>query len=128
MSIPQVQDILVIHVTIKQTDLICPIFQISAVGDPQEDQVINELNRDLEARGSQDYICEECLNIDSAIHEETKESSLEDFDELSPKVNPKEDPSPQEWIKELEPLEILRGPPELPSLDFLADPHIWDEE
>ncbi|KAL4187348.1 hypothetical protein AMTRI_Chr09g38550 [Amborella trichopoda] len=117
-----------IHVTIKQTDLINLIFQISAVGDPHENQVINELNRDPEARGSQDYICEECLNVDNAIHEETKESSIEDSVELSPKVNPKEDPSPQEWVKELEPLEFLRGPLGPPSLDFLANPHIWDEE
>ncbi|KAL4179893.1 hypothetical protein AMTRI_Chr13g122380 [Amborella trichopoda] len=122
-SVQKVQDIPVIHVTTKEDDL---IFQISVVDDPQEAQVINELNRDPEARDYQEYICEEFLNLDSAIHEETKESSLEDSGELN--VNPKEDPSPQKWMKELEPLNILRGPSRAPSLDFLADPPIWDEE
>ncbi|KAL4183130.1 hypothetical protein AMTRI_Chr11g153680 [Amborella trichopoda] len=73
-----------------------PIFQINVVDDPQEVQVINELNRDLKANDSQDYICAEFLILDSAIHEETKDSSLENSVELSLNVNPKKDPSPQE--------------------------------
>ncbi|KAL4204099.1 hypothetical protein AMTRI_Chr01g107980 [Amborella trichopoda] len=89
-SAQKVQDIHVIHVTIKENDL---IFQISAVDEPHYAQVINEFNRDLEARDSQDYICEELCNLDSAIHEEAKESSLEDYVELSLNMNPKEDPS-----------------------------------
>ncbi|KAL4189815.1 hypothetical protein AMTRI_Chr08g167280 [Amborella trichopoda] len=95
-STQKVQDIPMILVATKEND---PIFQISVVDDSQEAQVINALNGDPEARHSQDYICEEFLNLDSAIHEETKESSLEDSVELSLNVNPKEDPSPQEWMK-----------------------------
>ncbi|KAL4189174.1 hypothetical protein AMTRI_Chr08g205680 [Amborella trichopoda] len=93
----------VIHVTTKKIDL---IFHISAVDDPQEAQVINKLNRDPEARDSQDYICEELFNLDSAFYEETKDSSQEDSIELSLNVNPKDDPSPQEWMKEIEHPEI----------------------
>ncbi|KAL4183297.1 hypothetical protein AMTRI_Chr11g154490 [Amborella trichopoda] len=89
----KVQDIPVIHVTTKEND---PIFQISAVGDPQEAQDIHKLNRDPEAKDYQEYISEECLNRKSKIHEETKKSSLEDFVELSLNVNPKKDSSPQE--------------------------------
>ncbi|KAL4195019.1 hypothetical protein AMTRI_Chr05g71350 [Amborella trichopoda] len=122
-SAQKVQDIPVIHVTTKEND---SIFQISIVDDPQEAQVINELNRDPEARDSQDYICEQFLN--STFHEETKESSLEDSVELSINVNPKEDPTPPEWMKEIEHLEILKGPSRPPSPDFLADSPIWDEE
>ncbi|KAL4181211.1 hypothetical protein AMTRI_Chr12g270150 [Amborella trichopoda] len=92
-SAQKVKDIPVIHVITEEND---HIFHISVVDDPHEAQVINELNRDPEARDSQDYICEEFFNLNSAIHEETKESSLKDYVELSLNVNSKEDPSPQE--------------------------------
>ncbi|KAL4196672.1 hypothetical protein AMTRI_Chr04g247380 [Amborella trichopoda] len=68
-SAQKVQDIPVIHVITKEND---PIFQISA------------LNRDPE-----DYICMEFRSLDSAIHEETKESSLKDSVELSLNVTQK---------------------------------------
>ncbi|KAL4201917.1 hypothetical protein AMTRI_Chr02g261230 [Amborella trichopoda] len=120
------ENILMIHVTIKEKDLISFIFQISAVSDPQEAQVINELNRDPKVEDSQDCISDNCLNLKNTIQEETNESRLEDSVELSPNVNPKEDQSSQEWMKELEPLKILRGPPWPPLLDFLPDSPIWD--